>query len=158
MENLISVLLQLVTFVVLLLLGWIVGSLREKRHLEELEKAEAAYRDLPLLTVRRMPAAYGSPTQSGLVTGSVVISVDYFKRLLAGLRGLVGGQIKAYQSLLHRARREALLRLQIAARAQGYDAVINVRLENSRLASSRSDGKGTSGIEVLAYGTGIRRP
>ena len=60
-------------------------------------------------------------------------------------------------SLLDRARREALLRLKEAARASGYHGVVNVRLETSQLARARSDGKGTAGIEVLAFGTGVRR-
>ena len=41
------------------------------------------------------------------------------------------------------------------AKSRGYNAVINVRLETSRLANSRRDGKGTAGIEMLAFGTAI---
>jgi len=81
----------------------------------------------------------------------------YFKRFLATLRALVGGRIKAYEPLLDRARREALLRMTEAAVSGGYDAVLNVRLETSRLASARQDGKGTAGVEMLAFGTAIKR-
>jgi uncharacterized protein YbjQ (UPF0145 family) len=84
-----------------------------------------------------------------------VVSVDYFKRFLAGLRMFFGGRVKSYESLLDRGRREALLRCKEAARAQGYQAVINVRLETSRLASSNRDGRATAGVEVLAFGTGL---
>jgi uncharacterized protein YbjQ (UPF0145 family) len=42
------------------------------------------------------------------------------------------------------------------ARSQGYDAVFNVRLETSRLANSGRDGKGTAGVEMLAYGTAVK--
>ena len=42
------------------------------------------------------------------------------------------------------------------AKAVGFDAVINVRLETSRLASTNGEGEGSAGIEMLAYGTGIR--
>jgi uncharacterized protein YbjQ (UPF0145 family) len=91
-----------------------------------------------------------------MVTGSIVISLDYFKRVIAGLKGLVGGRITTYEPLLERARREALLRMIESAKAQGYDAVINVRLETSRLANSRGDGKGTAGVEMLAFGTAIK--
>jgi uncharacterized protein YbjQ (UPF0145 family) len=95
-------------------------------------------------------------SSSDLVTGSVVISLDYFKRVIAGLRGLIGGRIKTYEPLLERARREALLRMAESARAQGYDAVLNVRLETSRLANAGRDGKGTAGIEMLAFGTAVK--
>ena len=95
-------------------------------------------------------------SSSTLVTGSIVISLDYFKRVIAGLRGLVGGRIKTYEPLLERARREALLRMIESARQQGYDAVINVRLETSRLANARGDGNGTAGVEMLAFGTAVK--
>jgi len=43
------------------------------------------------------------------------------------------------------------------ARAQGYDTVLNVRLETSCLSRSSSDNKGIAGIEILAYGTAVQR-
>ena len=91
-----------------------------------------------------------------MVTGSIVISLDYFKRVIAGLRGLVGGRIKTYEPLLDRARREALLRMIEQARERGYDAIFNVRLETSRLANSTRDGNGTAGVEMLAFGTAVK--
>ena len=42
-----------------------------------------------------------------------------------------------------------------SAKRDGYDAVVNVRLETSRLANSRRDGNGTAGVEMLAFGTGV---
>jgi len=95
-------------------------------------------------------------SSSNMVTGSIVISLDYFKRVIAGLRGLIGGRIKTYEPLLERARREALLRMAESAREQGYDAIFNVRLETSRLANARRDGKGTAGVEMLAFGTAVK--
>ena len=99
----------------------------------------------------------GNASGSTLVTGSVVISLDYFKRVIAGLRALVGGRVKTYEPLLERARREAVLRMTEAARRQGYDAIFNARLETSRLANSRGDGNGTAGVEMLAFGTAVKR-
>ena len=83
------------------------------------------------------------------------MSLDYFKRVIAGLRAIIGGRIKTYEPLLERARREALLRMLEEARRAGMDAVINVRLETSRLANSRGDGEGTAGVEMLAFGTAV---
>ena len=90
------------------------------------------------------------------MTGNTVVSIDHFKRFLAALRAILGGRIKSYESLLDRARREALLRLKKDAIDRGFHAVINVRLETTRLASSRQGGKGTAGVEVLAFGTGLK--
>jgi uncharacterized protein YbjQ (UPF0145 family) len=86
-----------------------------------------------------------------MVAGSVVISIDRFKQLLAGLRNLFGGHITAYESLLDRARREAVLRMKAAA---GDAAVItNLRVETTSLSGQSKKGLGT--IEVLAYGTAL---
>ena len=91
-----------------------------------------------------------------MVRGQVVVSVDYFKRFLAALRAIVGGRVKSYESLLDRSRREAILRMKEQAIQGGYDHVINVRLETSRLAGTRRNGKGTAGLEVLAFGTALK--
>jgi uncharacterized protein YbjQ (UPF0145 family) len=142
--------------VLLLLATYFVGNHVERKHIAELQSREARSRKLPVVTFEALPEGW-EPERSGLVTGSVVVSVDYFKRFLAGLRGIVGGRIKSYEPLLDRARREAMLRMIESARGKGFDAVLNVRLETSRLASSRRDGKGIAGVEMLAFGTGIRR-
>jgi uncharacterized protein YbjQ (UPF0145 family) len=85
-----------------------------------------------------------------------VVSVDYFKRFLAQLRGLVGGRVRAYESLLDRARREAVLRMKEEAAQRGFDAVINVRLESTNIAAPLRNDKGTAGVEVLAFGTALK--
>ncbi|MFT7462743.1 MAG: hypothetical protein ACI9EF_001085 [Pseudohongiellaceae bacterium] len=145
-----------IAFAALLLIGYFCGSVLERRHFAALEEAERETREMVLITFPNAPSEWQvhDPT---LVHGSVVISLDYFKRFLAGLKAMVGGRITAYEPLLDRARREALIRLKFAARAQGYDTVVNVRLETSCLASSRGDANGVAGIEILAFGTAVHR-
>ena len=113
------------------------------------------YRAMPVVSFDTMPEDWNA-TASTMVAGNIVVSLDYFKRVIAGLRGIVGGRVKTYEPLLDRARREALLRMIEDAREQGYDAVFNVRLETSRLANSRGDGSGTAGVEMLAFGTAVK--
>ena len=141
--------------VLILIIAYITGNMIEKRHFESIRRRESDARGFPVVSFRTMPDDWnvGSST---LVSGNVVVSLDYFKRIIAGLKGLVGGRIKTYEPLLDRARREAVLRMTESARTQGYDAVINVRLETSRLANARRDGKGTAGVEMLAFGTAIK--
>lgn len=141
---------------VLLVATYFIGSWTERKHLAELQSRESRSRRTPVTTFETLPEGWVAE-RSGLVTGSVVISVDYFKRFLAGLRAIVGGRIKSYEPLLDRARREAMLRMIESARGKGFDAVVNVRLETSRLANSRNNGQGVAGVEILAFGTGIRR-
>jgi len=141
-------------FLALLILAYFVGTAIERRHYRGIREREANWRGLPAITFREIPPAW-EVDEGGLVTGSVVVSVDYFKRFLAALRAIVGGRIKSYESLLDRGRREALLRLKQDAIDRGYGAVVNVRLETSRLANGRGD-QGTAGVEVLAFGTGLK--
>ena len=139
----------------LLMTAYFIGSYIEKRHFRSIQRREDDLHGFPVVSFDTMPDDWQVST-SRIVTGSIVISLDYFKRVIAGLRGLIGGRIKTYEPLLERARREALLRMTESAREQGYDAVFNVRLETSRLANARRDGKGTAGVEMLAFGTAVK--
>lgn len=143
-------------FTVAPLLGaYVIGTTLERRHFRSIRAREDELRAFPTVTLRQAPAAWQAQ-HAELVIGHVVVSIDYFKRFLAGLRTLVGGRVRAFESVLDRGRREALLRMQEQARAGGFDAVIGVRYETSRLASARPDGQGTSGVEVMAFGTAVR--
>jgi uncharacterized protein YbjQ (UPF0145 family) len=138
-----------------LVFAYFVGRTLERRHYRDIRRREAELIMLPAVTFRQVPKAW-TVEGAGLVMGSVVISVDHFKRFLAALRIFFGGRVKSYESLMDRARREALLRCKEAARDQGYQAIVNVRLETSRLANARRDGRATAGVEVLAFGTGLQ--
>lgn len=139
----------------LLMTAYFIGTLIEKNHFRRIRAREGEYQSMPVVTFETLPEDWQA-SGATLVTGSIVISLDYFKRVIAGLRGIVGGRIKTYEPLLDRARREAVLRMIESARAQGFDAVYNVRLETSRLANSRGDGQGIAGVEMLAFGTAVK--
>ena len=138
----------------ILIFAYLVGSFLEKKHFRQIRKREHALHGFPVTTFASLPANW-RVGRVAMVTGNVVVSLDYFKRMIAGLRSLIGGRIKTYEPLLERARREALLRMTEKAKQDGYDAVINVRLETSRLANARGSGNGTAGVEMLAFGTAV---
>ena len=143
------------TPLLILMIAYFIGSHIEKKHFHNIQEREATLKGFPVVSFDTMPDDW-KVSRSDMVTGSIVISLDYFKRVIAGLRGLIGGRIKTYEPLLERARREALLRMTEEARSQGYDAIFNVRLETSRLANARRDGKGVAGVEMLAFGTAVK--
>ena len=151
----IELLIELGFPLALLLVAYGSGRWIEKRHYRSIRSREAQLRDLPAVTFRQIPKGW-DVERSDLVTGSVVVSVDHFKRFLAGLRMIFGGRVKSYEALLDRARREALLRCKEHAQSRGFQAIVNVRLETTRMAASRRQGKATAGVEVLAFGTGLR--
>lgn len=138
----------------ILIVAYFVGNSIERKHFRQIIRREKALHGFPVTTLQTLPSDW-QVGRVEMVTGNVVVSLDYFKRIIAGLRGLVGGRIKTYEPLLERARREAILRMIERAKKGGYDAVINVRLETSRLANARGDGKGIAGVEMLAFGTAI---
>jgi uncharacterized protein YbjQ (UPF0145 family) len=148
-------LIQLGSTAFILLVTYFIGGKVESNHFKSIRNRERASRRMMVLTIQNIPPEW-QPQDSGLVTGSVVVSLDYFKRFLAGIRAIFGGRIKSYEPLLDRARREAILRMKEEALAKGYTSVINLRLDTSRLASATKDGKSTAGVEILAFGTGLK--
>ena len=149
-------LLALVITPAALLGAWISGSILERRHLKSLLLLESGSHHILAITVETLPADW-QVEGCDLVVGSVVISQDYFKRFAASIKGVFGGRIGVFEPLLERARREALIRMKAQAAARGHNTVINVRIETSTLANARRDGKGTAGVEIMAFGTAISR-
>jgi uncharacterized protein YbjQ (UPF0145 family) len=142
---------DLIVFLVLLALGYGFGRRAEKRHYKSIIAREKKLQSLPAVAVKEPPLA--RPYRAALVCGNVVISVDYFKRFLAGLRNLFGGRVTSYESLLDRARREAILRMKEQAAAMGAKLIFNVKLTTSSLSQGKRGQIGS--VEVLAYGTAL---
>ncbi len=134
MDPFLQLAIQIVPFLLLLLVGFFTGTAIESSHYKDIRKREAKTRGMPTITFRRPPPSWKIEAAT-LVHGNTVVSVDYFKRFLAGLRAMVGGPLTSYEALLDRARREAVLRMKESALEDGYDAIVNVRLETARLAS-----------------------
>ena len=138
----------------MLLGAWISGGMLERRHLKSLLLLESGSSGVLAITIEDLPPDWHVESCE-LVMGNVVISQDYFKRVAASIKSIFGGNIGVLEPLLERARREALIRMKGVAHARGYDTIINVRIETATLASSRGNGKGTAGVEILAFGTAI---
>lgn len=84
----------------------------------------------------------------GLVQGSTIRAKHIGRDFMAGLKNIVGGELKGYTELLQESRDEALERMTDQARRLGANAVINVRFTTSSVAQGAS--------EILAYGTAVR--
>lgn len=84
----------------------------------------------------------------GLVQGSTVRAKHIGRDLMAGLKNLVGGELKGYTELLSESRDEALQRMIREAKAMGANAVVNVRFATSSVAQGAA--------ELFAYGTAVR--
>ena len=84
----------------------------------------------------------------GLVRGAVVQSKNFGKDFMAGMKTLVGGEIKGYTEMLNEARAIATKRMVDEAEALGADAVINVRYGSSAIMQGAA--------EIVAYGTAVK--
>ena len=144
--------IELILFIVLMISGYVVGQSLEKAHYRSIRKRELVLNQLPAIATRKLPEEL-APCETRLVSGNVVISVDYFKKFVAALRILVGGRVTSFESLIDRARREAILRMKAEAKALGADYVFNIKMETSSISKGQRDTVGS--VEVLAYGTAV---
>jgi len=83
----------------------------------------------------------------GIVKGNTIRARWFGRDIVAGLKNLVGGEIKSYTKLIDDARNEAIDRMKQEAEAMGADAVIMVRFASSDIMQGAS--------EILAYGTAV---
>jgi uncharacterized protein YbjQ (UPF0145 family) len=143
---------DLLFFFTLIALGYGVGTIFEKRHYRSIKAREKAFLALPAVTLKSNPYPEAKILDVRLVTGSAVISVDHFKRLVAGLRNIFGGTVKSYESLLDRARREAVLRMKEAAGEA--TVIVNLRIETATIGKNAHK-KGVGCLEAIAYGTAL---
>lgn len=142
---------NLIIFLVLMTLGYLAGQMAERKHYKSIIQREKRFSGLPVIASRFPPT--DKLFNQCLVSGNTVISVDYFKRFIAALRNLLGGRVTSYESLLDRARRESLLRMQAQAYAMGAEYVFNVKYETASISKGRKNAIGS--VEVLAYGTAL---
>lgn len=144
---------NLIVLICLIALGYFAGHIAEKRHYESIKKRESDFINLPAVTFAKAAVPEGEIDSSWLVHGSVVVSIDYFKRILAALRNIFGGEVAAYESLVDRARREAVLRMKEMSKEA--DIIVNVRIETSSIGKSANRNKSLGSVEAIAYGTAI---
>ena len=84
----------------------------------------------------------------GLVSGSTVRAKHVGRDFMAGLKNIVGGELKGYTELLNDSRNQATDRMIAQAQELGANAIVNVRFSTSSVAQGAS--------EIYVYGTAIR--
>lgn len=83
----------------------------------------------------------------GVVTGSTVRAKHVGRDIMAGLKNIVGGELKGYTELLEEARSDAIERMKAQARQMGANAIVNVRFSTSAVAQGAA--------EIYVYGTAV---
>lgn len=136
---------QIIVFAVLFAAGWGFGRHNERQHLLQLAQQEQrlAYIRLDISRFKQNTA------QGYMVSSNVVISHDYFKYIIANLQNLLGGRLTSYETVVDRARREAIVRLKLEAEKIGATQIQGLRLSTTEM------GMQGGMVEVFAYGTAI---
>jgi uncharacterized protein YbjQ (UPF0145 family) len=84
----------------------------------------------------------------GIVKGNTIRAKHLGKDIVAGLRNIVGGELKEYTEMITEAREEAMQRMIRDAESIGADAIVGMRLTTSQVAQGAA--------EILAYGTAVK--
>lgn len=84
----------------------------------------------------------------GIVTGNTVRAKHVGRDIMAGLKNIVGGELKGYTELLQDSRKEATDRMVEQAQSMGANAVVNIRFATSSISQGAA--------ELFAYGTAVK--
>lgn len=84
----------------------------------------------------------------GIVNGNVVQSKHVGRDIMAGLKGIVGGELKGYTEMLMEARNIAVERLIEDAQKLNADAIVGIRFTTSSVTDGAS--------EILVFGTAVK--
>lgn len=150
----IDLLIEIGIPVFLLLLGLIVGTVTERRHFKRLAEREALLRHILVTDLRNFPARDPARTETQMFVAEAVIATDYLKTFLASLKNIIGGELRSLESLVVRARKEAMLRMLEQAHQAGFDAVCNLRVDTADISGTKTSArKGVPFVGVMVSGT-----
>lgn len=138
-------LIKSLVWLVLVAIGWYFGTRAERGHLKSLIIDEQKYQHIQVSSERFYEPK--GVNESILVVGSVVIAQDKFKQAVAAILSLFGKNLTVYETLLDRARREAVLRAKRQANDAGCHALYGLRFEMTEV---------QGGVEILAYSVAVK--
>ena len=139
---------QIVIFVILFSVGFGFGRYNERNHFRYLDEQEQRLAYIQVNNSRFILSEHSGQ----MISSNVVISHDYFKYALANVQNMLGGRLTSYESVVERARREAIVRLKLEAEKIGAIQIMGIRLSTTEL------GMQGGMVEVFAYGTAIQHP
>jgi uncharacterized protein YbjQ (UPF0145 family) len=142
--------MDLLIAIALLIICYFTGRSREKKHYKSIREREVKLYKQPHINFSKNVNISQPVKNAKLVSASVVIGCDYFKVFLASLRNIFGGNVSAYESVLDRGRREAILRIRESAYRMRADLVMNIKIETVMLSEQTM-----SQVCITAYGTAV---
>lgn len=146
--------MELIIFLVITALWLFFGKHIEKKHYASIVEREETYKNIVVLSDKDLQGIKNVEGDGVMMSEGTVVSIDAFKKLMAAFVNLFGGRMKAYESLVDRARREAVLKLKQSAHEAGNNCIANLRIETSSISKNAKQTVGS--VEAMAYGTAIK--
>ena len=148
-----ALVIQLALFVIpMLVCGVLIGRNVEKSHIKRLDADDVHHKGFLITQLKSFPMRSPAGPPPTMVVAEAVIASDYLKSWLAGWRNIFGGEVRSFQTLQSRAKREALERLRRTAMSKGYNAICNVRIDAADIGGGTTSRK-TPMAAVIASGT-----
>lgn len=145
--------LNLIILLLMLIVTYVTGSVIEKSHMKKIKQREIALIRQPVVSFGTKNYNINRPVKKiQLVHGEAVIAGDYFKNFVANIKNIFGGRLTSFESIMDRARREAILRMK--EQAKGANIIINVRIESTMMNHVNMKNS-VPKCAVFAYGTAI---
>lgn len=146
--------MDFILILTIILIGYLFWKRAEKKHYDSILVREEQYKNIIILNDTDIQREKLFVQKGMFVSDGVAIALDAFKNFLAGIVSILWGRVRSYESLMDRARREAILRLKAKASLQGYNALVNLRLETMTIGGNQKK-NGASAVETLAYATAV---
>lgn len=146
--------MELILFIIITACGLFFGKHIEKKHYASIKEREEKYKNVVVLSDKDLQNIKNVEGDGVLMEEGTVVSIDAFKKLMAAFVNLFGGRMKAYESLVDRARREAILKLKESAVSAGYNCIANLRIETSSISKNAKQNVGA--VEAMAYGSALK--
>jgi len=137
------------------LVSWIGGNLYQGKIVGDLLAREKSIEKDPLTNLRSV-IGDRQIAASGLIFSNVVSAPSWWQLFLAKIKSVFGGNIQSLDKMLDWGRSEAMQRLRELAIKNGFDEVINVRMETSTISVDKGGKHRGGSVEIVAYGTGIK--
>ena len=157
---LILYLLPVILFTVMPTLGsWVFGNWHQGKIMDRLANEEKALNDSgagnPINNLSK-PSQTGDIETSMLVMSSISVGPSWWQMITGGWKNFFGGKIESYDKMLGYGRRKVLHDMRVQALNQGFDEIINVRVETAMITKKSKANDKTAAYEFIAYGPGIK--
>jgi uncharacterized protein YbjQ (UPF0145 family) len=146
--------MDLIIVILLIIFAFCTGAVIEMRHYSNIISREKATLKYPTVSFGRKDALDPNRKVAAvrLVSACVVIAADNFKSFISSVKSFFGGRLSAYESVMDRARREAVLRLK--DQSKDCDIILNLKIESVNIAVGQKNPQPKA--TIIAYGTAIK--